>query len=246
MYRLAANNYLYIIILFADFDAVSQTTIISSQSEEEELEFWVKLKCKCRKCTIRKYLEGEDCSKKNTPRLILRHKKPKSSKESTERYMAYQTFKSIIKHLAAAVNAQYQLLLRTTTIELETQYPLLEVKEVLKRLINPTSGSYSLHDSVYDTPYTQPFENITSYTELQNYLDSKLCCWFNIDVITELRTVFLFQDKVKGTDTMVSAYREQQISFMKRCCILQKQCDDKMQPMYTEIRCDFQGQTLEK
>lgn len=211
-----------------DIDAISQTTITSSQSAEEESEYYLKLKCKCGKCTIIQYLElGEDCPRKKcTPQLILRHQKPAVSQESTKRYMAYTKFKSIINRKAASVNTEYVTLLGKTISEIEDRYSLVEAIDALERLINAKISSCSSYSSMYNTKKLQ-LRKVKNYAALKNFLE-ELCCWFNIDVITHLRTVLLFQDK----DNAISAYQELQTNYMKRCCILHKQCDDRNQPLY--------------
>lgn len=218
----------------ADFDAISQNTFISNQSAEEESEYYVKLKCKCRKCTIEKYLKGENCNQKCPPQLTLKLQKPAESKLSTKRCMPYQNFMSINRELSSDMNAHYQNLLSTAISDLEKQYPFDHVKKQLESLINAKSSRCSSYSRMYKTQKVH-LRQVCTYSDFRNFLDQELCCWFNIDAISHLRETLLFQDKANKADKICIAYNEHTTNYIRRSCIYQKICDAKKRPMYTKI-----------
>ncbi len=68
---------------------------------------------------------------------------------------------------------------------------------------------------MYTRDQRKRLRDVQTYEELEKYLDTELCSWFNIEVIKGLRTALSIQE----TDESVRAYEELQRQYMARCCI---------------------------
>ncbi len=72
----------------------------------------------------------------------------------------------------------------------------------------------SLYSRMYIGDPRERLRDVQTYEELEKYLDTELCSWFNIEVLKGLRTALSIHD----TDKSVRAYEELQRQYMARCC----------------------------
>ena len=68
---------------------------------------------------------------------------------------------------------------------------------------------------MYTRDQRKRLRDVQTYEELEKYLDTELCSWFNIEVIKGLRKALSIQE----TDKSVRVYKELQRQYMARCCI---------------------------
>ncbi len=206
------NEYLKLMLLLAQSDTQSQSTIISNESEfEQDENLCVRLECECGLCEIEDFMQGQDCPCTGSTKLNLFKKNSTIGK--TE--MSYSAYRVALQCRAADLHASYISLISNTVNELKKKHALPVITKRLKALLTPQGAKKSLYTRMYAGDRRKRLRDVKTYEELEKYLDTELCSWFNIEVIKGLRTAVSIQE----TDKSVRVYEELQRQYMARCCI---------------------------
>ncbi len=189
----------------------SQATIISNESEQDD-DLCIRLECRCGHCEIEDFMQGEDCPCTGSTKLSL-FKNQSERIGKTE--ITYSAYRVALQCRAAHMHASYISLITNTVNELKKKHALPVIVNHLKALLTPQGAKKSLYTRMYTGDQRKRLRDVKTYEELEKYLDTELCSWFNIEVIKGLRKALSIQE----TDKSVRVYEDLQRQYMARCCI---------------------------
>ncbi len=187
----------------------SQATIISNESERDD-NLCIRLECGCGLCEIEDFMQGQDCPCTASTKLSLYELERRGKTE-----MSYSAYRVALQLQAAHMHASYKSLISNMVNELKKKHALPAIVNGLKALLTPQGATKSLYSRMYTGDSRVLLRYVKTYKELEKYLDTELCSWFNIEVIKSLRTAL----SIHNTGRNVSAYEELQRQYMARCCI---------------------------
>ena len=204
-------HYLTRMLLLDLSETPSQITIISNESEQDD-DLRIRLECGCRHCEIEHFMQRQDCPRTGSTKLSLFKDESERRGKTEMRYPAYQ---DALQLQAAHMHASYISFISNTVNELKKQHALPVIVNCLKALLKPQGAKKPLYTRMYTGHPRKRLRDVRTYKELEKYLDTELCSWFNIEVIKGLRIALSIQE----TDESVRAYEELQRQYMARCCI---------------------------
>ena len=91
------------------------------------------------------------------------------------------------------MHTKFCSLLKNTITNLEAKYDVPEIKQFVQMLFTPQESHYN---AIYRRPSEQIlFRDVTSFSELSDFLQNNVCSWFNYSLISTIKEEFLFPVK---------------------------------------------------
>ncbi|XP_064398875.1 uncharacterized protein LOC135345381 isoform X4 [Halichondria panicea] len=173
--------------------------------------------CGCGKCTILGHVTGRDKCLSSKPPQIKRFTRdtPCSENRVSSTEISYSTFKTALHNETQNIHSKFCSLLTNTITNLEKQYDITKVKQYVQALLTP-QGSY--FNKIYRKPSEEILiRDVTSFSELSDYLQNNFCSWFNYSLISAIREEFLFSNK---NDPSLVRYEHFFQQYINRRCFL--------------------------
>ncbi len=148
--------------------------------------------------------------------------------------MRFSGYRQFMIERTHDINSKHKALLLHTTQELKEKVPLDVVKNTVKSLLTPRHAKGSLYTCIYNRGTKGRLRDVGTHDELELYLENNFCCWFNIELIANLRKVLL---KGKHDDSYICHYKEDVAQYLKRSCVKHTICDAESGKEYMEIVC---------
>ncbi|XP_064405804.1 uncharacterized protein LOC135350878 isoform X2 [Halichondria panicea] len=212
----------------------STKTYISRDSGLSELEdSYICIKCFCGNCATNNFVQGENCPDappKSPPFLSM-------CSQADANGMKFSDYRQSIMEQTRDINSKHKALLLHTTQELKEKVPLDVVKDTVQSLLTPPHVKKSLYTCIYKRGTKGRLRDVGTHDDLRLYLENNFCCWFNIQLIADLRKVLLL--KGKRDDSYICHYKEHVAQYLKRCCVKHTICDTEngKEYMRMEIVC---------
>ena len=193
---------------------------------------FVTFSCECGKCSIFGYISGEHkCSgTSKPPKIIVRTLVSPEERPVTSKEIPYCTFEKALQKETEKVHEKFCSLLRRTFSKLKTEakYDLDDVKGYIQSLLSPPGNVIYNHTD--ERLLESILCKIASFNELRQFVQNKLCSWYNHAIIAALRREFLFPE----TDEGISEYKKLFKQYVGRFCFLYLE-DLGPQPQEVEI-----------
>ena len=150
--------------------------------------------CGCGKCTILGHVTGRDkCLSSKPPQIKRCTRDTPCSDTVSATEISYKMFMTALRDETRHIHSKFCSLLTNTITNLEKQYDITKVKQYVQALLTP-QGSY--FNQIYRKPSEEILiRDVTSFSELSDYLQNNFCSWFNYSLIFAIREEFLFSNK---------------------------------------------------
>ncbi len=114
------------------------------------------------------------------------------------------------------IHTKFCSLLTDTITDLEAKYDITKVKQYVKALLTPKESYYK---PIYRRPSEEiQFPDVTSFSNLSNFLQNNFCSWFNYSLISAIREKFLFPNC--NDDEDLQSYERLFQKYVNRRCFL--------------------------
>ncbi len=149
--------------------------------------------------------------------------------------MKFSDYRQSIMEQTRDINSKHKALLLHTTQELKEKVPLDVVKNTVQSLLTPPHVNESLYTCIYEHGIKGRLRDVGTHDDLRSYLENNFCCWFNIQLIGDLRKALLLKEK--RDDSYICDYKEHLAQYLKRSCVKHTICDTENGEEYMEIVC---------
>ena len=180
----------------------------------------VKFSCGCGKCSILGYITGnKDCLGATLPSIAISTLDlPFPENMTTQKEMSYSLFKECVEKETVKVHAHFSDFVTDTFKELSLCVNFDDLKKYTSKLLAIQPSLIDFRPSDFD--------------ELESYLFTNICSWFNYELILQLRRRFLNPNG--KNDTVVEKYEALLQNYIKRRCFLYT---EDFGPLKTHIKC---------
>ncbi len=183
----------------------------------QKLDF-ISFQCGCGKCTILGHVTGRDKCLSSKPPQIKRFTRdtPCSENRISATEISYSMFMEALRDETRRIHSKFCSLLTNTITNLENRCDISKVLQYVKALLIPRESYYS--PIYHRTSEEILFRDVTSFSELSDFIQNNFCSWFNYSLISAIRKEFLFP--CKDDDQALLSYERLFQQFVNRRCFL--------------------------